>query len=55
MSYAENSRDPQVIKGGESPFQVQQMPSSVVNTHDFLMRCRIANINLQTPLHIVNS
>ena len=51
MSSAENGMDPQAITEGEGPFQVQHegfLPPSVMNTPDFLRRCRIAGINLQT-------
>ena len=58
MSSAEKGIDPQAVTEGERPLQVQHeglLPSSVVNTPDFLRRCRIADVNLQTPLHIVSS
>ena len=44
--------DPQAITESEGPFRVQHeglLPSSVVNTLDFLRRCIIADFNLQTP------
>ena len=52
MSSAEKGVDPQAITEGEGPFQVQHeglLPPSVMNTPNFLRRCRIADINLQTP------
>ena len=52
MSSAEKGMDPQAITEGEGPFRMQHeglLPPSVMNTPDFLRRCRIADINLQTP------
>ena len=52
MSSAEKGMDSQAITEGEGPFQVQHedlLPPWFMNTPDFLRRCRIADINLQTP------
>ena len=58
MSSADKEMDPHAIMEGECPFQVQHeglLPPWVVNTPDFLRRCRGADINLRTLLHIVSS